>query len=387
MYVMRLGEHLAWWLAEWRRVESAEARFTSVFWGGGTPGLFVEELAPIMEQIRPHLDAGAEVSIECNPRNVTESSAAAWRKMGITRLSIGVQSFSAAGLKILTRDHSGDEARAGVENALKHFDQVNIDLIYGWPGQDLAAWQRDLDESVRLGVGHVSCYNLTYESRTALGKQAARGVVQPATADLEADMYAAACATFARAGFDHEEVSNWSRPGHSCAHNWLYWNGDPYIGVGVGAHGYVPDGSAIGMRYFYDRNDRSFLREELPVRKVVAKGELAQVSERESVHESVQEQSQELKRSWLLPPLAAIDPRGLDQWLTEMVGVSLRTCKGVALDDLLKKTGRRFVPSPALKEGMTRGMCTFENGRFTLTPAEWFRETGWAVELIRSVVE
>jgi oxygen-independent coproporphyrinogen-3 oxidase len=357
-YFARLDGHLAAWLErpETRRIVP-DGRFGTLFVGGGTPSLYVDEYARIMERIAPRLAPGAEVTLEANPDDVTPARLAAWRRLGFNRISLGVQSFAPAGLNVLGRKHDGARAAAAVQAAVEAFPKVNLDLIYGWPGQTEALWEEDLLRALALGAGHLSLYTLTYEARTPLGRVEARGKIARMEDDPVADLYERARRHLAAAGYVHEEVSNWAKPGQSCDHNWLYWSDAPYLAVGAGAHGYFADPAGPGVRYAYPRSDRAFLRQ--------VAGEVGTLDAAFGVE---------------------VDAgRTTETWLTELVGASLRTLRGVPLEQALARTGRRFAPTPTLAEGLDRGLLQLSKGALELAPGEWFRESAWALEVLDSV--
>jgi putative oxygen-independent coproporphyrinogen III oxidase len=229
---------------DWRGV-----RFVSVFLGGGTPTtLDPERIAGLLDHLRARFDVAvdAEVTCEANPDTVDERSLASLRAGGVTRLSLGVQSFDPDVLRALERIHPPDSARRAYRAArAAGFDDVNLDLIYGARGETPASWADTLDEVLALRPEHVSCYALTIEPGTPLGAKVAAGVVPPPDPDDQADGYEAACRALAGAGYEHYEVSNWALPGRGCVHNMGYWEGRPYLGLGAGAHSYRP-----GLRWW-----------------------------------------------------------------------------------------------------------------------------------------
>lgn len=219
-----------------------DRRFISIFLGGGTPTtLRPAAIEQLLRELRERFEvtAGAEVTCEANPDTVDTRSLAALLAAGITRLSMGVQSFDPAVLRALERIHSADSARRAYADARSAgFDDVNLDLIYGANGETLASWRRSLGEALALGPEHLSCYALTIEPGTPLGAKVAAGEVPAPDPDLQAAMFELACGLLARAGYRHYEVSNWALPGHECVHNLGYWEGRPYLGLGAGAHSY-----------------------------------------------------------------------------------------------------------------------------------------------------
>jgi putative oxygen-independent coproporphyrinogen III oxidase len=216
--------------------------FASLFLGGGTPTtLPAASIQSLLEHFRSVFDLlpGAEITTEANPDTVGEDYLSALRDVGVTRLSFGVQSFDVQVLRALERIHSPDSARAAFHAARRAgFDDVNVDLIYGANGESSESWQRTVTEAVDLGPEHVSCYALTIEPATSLGRKVAASLVAPPDPDLQAEMYEVACATLAEAGYEHYEISNWARPGHRSVHNLGYWQGRSYLGLGAGAHSF-----------------------------------------------------------------------------------------------------------------------------------------------------
>lgn len=219
----------------WRGV-----RFASIFFGGGTPTtLGAAALAALIRDLRERFDVipTAEVTVEANPDTVDRRALAALRDGGVTRLSLGVQSFDPDVLRALDRAHPPSSARGAYRAARDAgFDDVNLDLIFGAHGETLDSWTRTLDEAVALAPDHLSCYALTIERGTPLGRAVLGGEVPPPDADLQAEMFEHACATLRAAGYHHYEISNWARPGRECVHNLGYWKGRPYLGLGAGAH-------------------------------------------------------------------------------------------------------------------------------------------------------
>jgi oxygen-independent coproporphyrinogen-3 oxidase len=211
---------------------------TSVFFGGGTPSLLdAGRLLRILAAIERA--AGAEVTVECNPDSVDAEKLAAYRAGGVDRLSFGVQSMAHHVLLALGRTHdpANVDRAVGLARAAG-FERINLDLIYGTPGESPADWQRSLDGALALGVQHVSAYALTVEPATALGRRVAAGAPAPDD-DVQADDYVRADAVLRAAGLEWYELSNWAKPGEECRHNELYWTGGEYAGIGCAAHGYT----------------------------------------------------------------------------------------------------------------------------------------------------
>ncbi len=186
------------------------------------------------------LAPGAEVTTEANPESTSPELFAQLRAAGYTRVSLGMQSVAPHVLATLDRVHSPGRAPAAAREALAAgFEHVNIDLIYGTPGESDDDLLRSIDAAVEGGVDHISAYALTVEEGTALGRRVRRGEIAPTDDDVLAHRYELADERLRAAGFDWYEVSNWSRPGGECRHNMGYWDGGEWWGAGPGAHGYV----------------------------------------------------------------------------------------------------------------------------------------------------
>ncbi len=233
-------------------------RVISIGFGGGTPGeMDPRQIAAIVVAVRASapVDPGAEVSMEANPGTSTLEQLTGFRRAGVTRISFGVQSFDAAELAFLDRIHSPEAAAVSVAlGRAAGFDSVGLDLIYGLPGQDPAAWQRSLECAIALGPDHISAYALTVEDGTTLGRRVREGDVAAPDPDAAAEMYDLASHILAAAGYRQYEISNWARPGHESRHNQVYWTDGDYLGIGAGAHGYLD-----GERYENIAHPRAYV--------------------------------------------------------------------------------------------------------------------------------
>jgi putative oxygen-independent coproporphyrinogen III oxidase len=211
-------------------------RVVSVFVGGGTPSLFSpESIERLIAGLRARLplEPGCEITLEANPGTFERERFRAFRAAGVTRLSVGVQSFDDAMLHAIGRVHDAAQARAAVAEAAEAFDTFNIDLMYALPGQTLSQLQTDLDTALAFVPPHLSIYHLTIETNTAFAND-------PPTlpdADLASDMLDLLTSRTAAADLVRYEVSAFARAGHRCAHNLNYWQFGDYLGIGAGAHG------------------------------------------------------------------------------------------------------------------------------------------------------
>jgi oxygen-independent coproporphyrinogen-3 oxidase len=214
-----------------------ERPVTTVFWGGGTPGLLAaRDLLRLGEIIRTRLGGEpSEWTVELAPSSVTDARLAALREAGVTRVSLGVQSFQPALLEALGRRHSREQAlRAFARVREAGFASVNLDLIFAVPGQDEAAWRADLREVVALAPDHLSTYCLTFEEDTAMWVKLSRGQVKR-DINTEAHFYELTWEELAASGYAQYEISNFARPGHACLHNLNTWRMYEWIGLGPSA--------------------------------------------------------------------------------------------------------------------------------------------------------
>lgn len=215
----------------------------SIGFGGGTPSEVPEaQIAAAVKSIRDSgpVSPDIEISLEANPGTTTEATLLGLRNAGVTRLSIGAQSFSAAELRFLDRIHSPEATVASVNLArAAGFASVGLDLIYGLPAQSHATWQETLACAIKLAPDHVSTYALTVEDGTPLARRVRKGEVVLPDEDTLADLYEAASDRLAASGYEQYELSNWAKPGHHSRHNMTYWSDGDYLGIGAGAHGYI----------------------------------------------------------------------------------------------------------------------------------------------------
>jgi putative oxygen-independent coproporphyrinogen III oxidase len=248
--------------------QGAVPEVATVFVGGGTPTMLGgERLASVLDAVRANftLAAGAEVTTEANPESTTPELLARLRDAGFTRLSLGMQSTAPHVLAALDRVHSpGRALTAAADARAAGFEHVNLDLIYGTPGESDDDLARSVDAAIGAGVDHVSAYALVVEEGTALARRVRRGELPAPDDDVLATRYELLDARLSAAGFDWYEVSNWSLPGGECRHNLGYWDGGEWWGAGPGAHGYTD-----GARWWNVKHPNAYAdmlaRRELPV--------------------------------------------------------------------------------------------------------------------------
>jgi oxygen-independent coproporphyrinogen-3 oxidase len=214
----------------------------TLFFGGGTPThLPAEQLARLLRLVSEWfpLAPGGEFSAEANPLDLTHERLRVLQGAGITRLSLGAQSFQPQKLQILERDHQPGEIESAFHAAKDIARSVSLDLIFGTPGETVEAWEADLNRALALRPDHVSTYGLTIEKGTSFYPRVERGELVPAHEEAAATMYERAIDLLTAAGYEHYEVSNFALPGHRCRHNETYWLGREYFAAGPGAARYV----------------------------------------------------------------------------------------------------------------------------------------------------
>ncbi|MCI8283998.1 MAG: radical SAM family heme chaperone HemW [Firmicutes bacterium] len=258
----REAELLADMIGEMSEVYAGSAIFPdTVFIGGGTPSAVDENYIAGLLNIIPAAE-GAEITIEANPGTLTEKKLHLYRECGINRISIGVQSFNDSELSFLGRIHNGREAEAAVNMARNAgFDNINIDLIFGFPGHDMKSWQETLRKAVNLKPQHISFYSLQIEEGTRLYKMFRKEEIEQISDELNREMYHYAADFLSSAGLNRYEISNASLPKKECRHNLKYWDMSQYIGIGAGAHSFFREDrffNPSGINDYIDFTDLNF---------------------------------------------------------------------------------------------------------------------------------
>ncbi|MDQ6611907.1 MAG: radical SAM family heme chaperone HemW [Gemmatimonadota bacterium] len=239
-----VSEYLVALSREWRlrALTASVSNLNTLYLGGGTPSLLGGDgIAELMEWVQSvaTLSPGAEITLEANPEDITPQSVAEWKRAGINRLSIGVQSFDDVVLRWMHRVHTADTAGRAAHIARDGGIQAfSIDLIFALPQSLNRNWELDLERALTLGADHISLYGLTFEPRTPLGRWQARGEVIEAGEEQYEQQFLLAHELLSANGYEHYDVSNFARPGKRALHNSSYWSGVPYIGVGPAAHGF-----------------------------------------------------------------------------------------------------------------------------------------------------
>ncbi|WP_448591209.1 radical SAM family heme chaperone HemW [Thermoflexus hugenholtzii] len=262
-YVAALGQEIRWF---GRAARQPRAR--TIYIGGGTPSLLpLPLLERLFEALREafEIPPGIEITMEANPSGLSVAYLEGVRALGVNRLSFGVQSAHPEELHLLRRDHTFQEAHEHFAMArAAGFANLNVDLIYGLPGQTLRRWQDTLEAVLAWSPEHLSAYALIVEERTALHRWIREGRIPAPDPDLAAEMYEWTRERLARAGYRHYELSNWARPGYESQHNAVYWRYEPYIGFGAGAWSFLRDRRWMNARHPKDYIGR-IERGETPV--------------------------------------------------------------------------------------------------------------------------
>ena len=252
---------------EMRAASQQFAPLETVFFGGGTPSLWgPAAIAAVLDWLnrRAGFAENPEITLEANPGALESGDLAAYATAGITRVSVGIQALHDARLRALDRLHDAAAARQTLAQlgdllATGRLRSANADLIFGVPGQTLLDLRTDVAGILDYGLSHLSAYSLTVESGTPLAAQVKRGLVARPDDDLQATMLDALPGMLAPYGLARYEVSNYARPGHPSRHNLAYWTGRYYLAVGVGAHGFLPEPGAVGLRYGNSRKHERWM--------------------------------------------------------------------------------------------------------------------------------
>ena len=227
---------------ESRASELDSEEINTIYFGGGTPSvLLIDELKDLLNTIQQHYQVAenAEITLEANPDDLTQAMLSALKQTGFNRLSMGVQSFSEADLKLMNRRHGVMQAIQSIKWAKEAgFSNISIDLIYGLPNQMIEEWERNVRIAVELDVQHISAYNLTYHQGTVFYERLKKGILKELPDELSLQQFGMLIQILKEAGFEHYEISNFCKPGLYSQHNSSYWKSKKYLGIGPSAHSY-----------------------------------------------------------------------------------------------------------------------------------------------------
>ncbi len=214
---------------------------STIYFGGGTPSLLnQEETKTIIDTVKELFNVvpQAEITLEANPDDINEEKLIAWKKAGVNRLSIGVQSFFEDDLQWMNRAHTADQSINNLLLAKNHFENITIDLIYGMQTLTDDKWKQNVEQAIQLKIPHLSCYALTVEPKTALHTLINQHKIPDIDTNDQARQFLLLMEWMAGAGYDHYEISNFALPGKKSLHNSSYWQGANYLGLGPSAHSY-----------------------------------------------------------------------------------------------------------------------------------------------------
>ena len=255
---------------ELRKEEFKDEVVETIYFGGGTPSVLeTSEINDLIQTVYSNylVAENPEITLEANPDDLSKDKLLELSNCPINRLSIGIQSFFEEDLLFMNRAHNANEAEECIKEAILHFDNISIDLIYGIPGMSDERWEKNIEKALSYGIPHISSYALTVEPKTALANFIKKGVVRPID-DVQAQrQFLILYDVLTKAGFDCYEVSNFGKPGYYSKNNTAYWLGEKYMGIGPSAHSY--DGERRGWNI---NNNPKYLR-------AIKKGELPMETE------------------------------------------------------------------------------------------------------------
>jgi oxygen-independent coproporphyrinogen III oxidase len=312
----------------------------TLYFGGGTPSqLLADEWFALVEHLHDHFDLSqlAEFTVEANPGDVDVAYLRELKRLGVTRLSLGVQSFFDDDLRMMNRSHDAAQAERIISDAFDAgFEDLSIDLIFGLPDQPFEYWGANLEKAVRLGLPHVSTYGLTVEHGTPLEKDVRRGLIAVPDDDEVAERYRFTMEYLRERGYEHYEISSFAKPGHRSRHNHSYWNHENYIGLGPSAH--------------------SFWWKGLPAERWSNVRNLAQ-------YEALMRQG--------MPPLEDRESVALDRLANEYIMLRLRTSDGIDLRVLNDRYGcdLTYEREDAIASLQDEGYISQTGGSIMLTDA------------------
>ena len=278
----------------------------SIYFGGGTPSqLTPTQIGRILDTIQTHhpIDPNCETTIELNPDDVTDDYVSKLRLLPINRISLGIQSFHDSILQFIHRRHSSQQAIDTVRLLQDNgFNNISVDLMFGFPDETLENWKEDIEQALRLNIQHISAYSLMYEEGTELYRMLMSQQIQEIDEELSRNMYQILMERLSDAGFDHYEISNFAKPNYYSRHNSSYWNNTKYLGIGAGAHS-------------YNRISRQ-----------------SNISDLKAYIDGIN----------LGKPKREIESLTVEQRYNETVMTRLRTCKGLNTDEIKELFGKEY---------------------------------------------
>lgn len=359
----------------------ARESIETIYLGGGTPSqLTGSQLIRLFEAIRKNylpdgfqdgssdgfhdelpneqkvLCPKMEITMECNPDDVTEEFCETLQQLPINRVSMGAQTFSDHRLRFLHRRHNAAEVRTAIERLRRiGIRNISIDLMFGFPNETLTDWQNDIDAAIQLGVEHISAYSLMYEEGTALYRMLEQGKIEEIDEETSRQMYELLISRLTEAGYEHYEISNFARPGKRSRHNSSYWHEIPYIGIGAAAHSYKRS----------DKNGESVKNGEND-----ETGSLSACSPLEAIRswnvDDIREYISRINQGELPSESEILD---LNTRYNDLITTALRTSDGINIKKMEQEFGTELAKKmmQEAEKHMARGLMKITDGKLSLT--------------------
>lgn len=318
-------------------------KIETIYLGGGTPSqLTGEQLIRLFDGINKYLsniNSDMEITMECNPDDVTDEFCQTLKQLPVNRISMGAQTFSNERLRFLHRRHNAQEVKTAVERLRNMaINNISVDLMFGFPGENIEQWKSDIQEAINLNVEHISAYSLMYEEGTSLYRLLEQGKIEEIDEETSRNMYETLIQLLTKAGYEHYEISNFARPGYRSRHNSSYWHETPYIGIGAAAHSYkrIHEGEQLFVTRSWNINQLALYI------KLIEQGVLP--SEKEELN--------------------------INSRYNDLIATALRTSDGISIKHVKEEFGEelaRQLASEAQKH-ITRGLMKIENDHLSLTP-------------------
>ncbi|MFP4016101.1 MAG: radical SAM family heme chaperone HemW [Halanaerobiales bacterium] len=336
----------------------------TIYIGGGTPGLLnTEQVSNILELIKKNFGkpSTGEITLEANPFSLTEEKISGYRKAGVNRISLGVQSFNNKELKFLGRKHSAEEAIKKVNMVRDYYDNFNIDLIFAIPGQAVEDWRYTLEKAVYLNPNHISLYNLQIEEDTPLATALSKGDFEEVDDSIDARMYILAREVLEGNGYNQYEISNFAREGYQSRHNRVYWELKPYLGLGPAAHGFT------GSIRYNNYNDVYKYQETLSKVPDEIRSDKSGGSYTGLIGQGIHQGMDALTSQVL--PIENIIELSKEDLMAERLFMGLRLLEGISLDDFFTEYGIRVEEYYAdeIRKLRSRELIYLGEGRLKLT--------------------
>ena len=333
-----------------RKALGDHSSIETIYLGGGTPSLLTSpQLIRLFESIRKvYLPLGfsplQEITMECNPDDVTEDFCKTLQRLPVNRVSMGVQSFSDDRLRFIHRRHNAEETKSAIKRLRDSgIQNISIDLMFGFPGETLEEWKADIDEAIHLDVEHISAYSLMYEEGTPLYTMLKQGKVTEIDEEASLQMYETLIILLTENGYEHYEISNFARPGFRSRHNSSYWHEVPYIGIGAAAHSYKRE---------LNENARNTEQNMITTRSW-------NVS---NIHQYISS----IDKGILPSECETLD---LQTRYNDLITTALRTSDGIDIEKMQQEFGRQYA-TQMIKEAeihIQRGLMKNHNGKLSLT--------------------